>query len=96
MTDGLSHLYHLGESTFIFGDIGCDFRFLFTVSMNFVQANRLAPDVTPRCLASHLGLFCLPMFHKKDTGLKRVKFRSKSIPFKCMTSEHMLTSPHFA
>ena len=25
-----------GESTFIFGDIGCDFRFLFTFSMNIL------------------------------------------------------------
>ena len=36
MTEGFSHRYHLGESTFIFGDIRCDFRFLFTFSMNFL------------------------------------------------------------
>ena len=36
MTNGLSHHYHLGESTFIFGDIRCDFRFIFTSSMNFL------------------------------------------------------------
>ena len=73
MTNGLSCRYHLGESTFIFGDIRCDFRFLFTFSMNFPQANRKVPDGTPHFAASHLGLFCLPMSHKKDVRLKRVK-----------------------
>ena len=32
-------------------------------------ANRIAPDGTPRFAASHLGLLCLPMSHKKDTRL---------------------------
>ena len=34
--------------------------------MKFMKANRIAPDGTPRFAASHLGLFCLPMSHKKD------------------------------
>ena len=34
--------------------------------MKFMKANRIAPDGTPRFTASHLGLFCLPMSHKKD------------------------------
>ena len=73
MTNGPSHSYHLGESTFIFGDIRCDFRFLFTFSMNFLYANRIASDRTPHFAASHLGLFCLPTSQKKDARLKLVK-----------------------
>ena len=50
--------------------------------MNFVQffdensqklANKIAPDGMPRSAASHLGLFCLPMSHKRDARLKLVK-----------------------
>ena len=37
--------------------------------MKFLCANRIAPDVTPRFAASHLGLYCLPMSHKKDDRL---------------------------
>ena len=37
--------------------------------MKFVSANRITTDGTPRFAASHLGLFCLPMSHKKDAGL---------------------------
>ena len=33
------------------------------------EANRIAPDGTPRSAASRLGLFCLPMSHKKDVRL---------------------------
>ena len=56
----------------------CDFRFVFTFSMNVLQANRIAPDGTPRFAASHLGLFCLPMSHKKDERLKRVKYLTEA------------------
>ena len=71
MTNGLSHPYHLDESTFIFRGIGSVFffSFLFHFSMKFVSANRIAPDGTPRFAASHLGLFCLHMSHKKDARL---------------------------
>ena len=34
-----------------------------------MSANRIALDGTPRFAASHLGLFCLPMSHKKDASL---------------------------
>ena len=34
--------------------------------MKIMSANRIAPDGTPCIAASHLGLFCLPMSHKKD------------------------------
>ena len=37
--------------------------------MKIKIANGIAPDGTPRFAASHLGLFCLPMPHKKDTRL---------------------------
>ena len=73
MTNGLSHPYHLDESTFIYRGIRSDFSFLFHFSMKFLQANRIAPDGTPRFAASHLGLFCLPMSHKRDARLIWVK-----------------------
>ena len=41
--------------------------------MNIQCANRIVPDGAPRLAASHLGLFCLPMFHKKDAKLILVK-----------------------
>ena len=31
----------------------------------FAKANRIAPDGTPCSAASHLGLYCLHMSHKK-------------------------------
>ena len=37
--------------------------------MKIMCANRIAPDGMPRFAASHLGLFCLPMSHKKDARL---------------------------
>ena len=38
--------------------------FLSDFLMNFLCANRIAPDGMPRSAASHLGLCCLPMSHK--------------------------------
>ena len=64
VTNGFSHLRHLDESTFIFGDIRSIFFILFNFSMKIIAANRKAPDGTPRFAASHLGLFCLPISHK--------------------------------
>ena len=43
--------------------------------MKIKIANRIAPDGTPPFAASHLGLFCLPMSHKKDARLIWVKLR---------------------
>ena len=37
--------------------------------MKIMSANRKTPDGTPRFAASHLGLFCLHMSHKKDARL---------------------------
>ena len=45
------------------------FSLLFHFSMKFMLANRIAPDGTAHFAASHLGLFCLPMSHKKDARL---------------------------
>ena len=70
LTNGLSHHYQLSESTFIFRGIRCDFYFLSYFSMKFLPANIIVPDGTPRSAASHLGLCCLPMSHKKDARLK--------------------------
>ena len=37
--------------------------------MKFLEGNRIAPDGAPRLAASHLGLFCLPISHKRDARL---------------------------
>ena len=73
MTNGLSHLYHLDESTFIVRGIRSNFSFLFHFSMKIMSANRIAPDGTPRLAATHLGLFGLPMSHRKDARIIWVK-----------------------
>ena len=73
VTNGLSHPYHLDESTFIYMGIRSGFSFLFHFLMKIMSANRIAPDGMPRLAASNLGLFCLPMSHKKGTRLIWVK-----------------------
>ena len=57
------------ESTFILRGVRSDFKFLSHFSMNFLYANRTAPDGPPRSAASHLGLYCLPISHKKEARL---------------------------
>ena len=59
----------MDESIFSFRGFGKDLSFLFHFSMKFMSANRIAPDGMPRFAASHLGLLCLHMSHKKDTRL---------------------------
>ena len=44
LTNGFSHRYHLGESTFIFRGVRSFFYFLSYFSMKFLCANRIAPD----------------------------------------------------
>ena len=73
MTNGFSHRYTLDESIFSFRGIKSIFSILFNFFMKIMSANRIAPDGTPRFAASHLGLFCLPMSHKKDARLIWVK-----------------------
>ena len=58
MMNGFIHLYQLDESTFI-----------FFMGVNFLYANSIAPDGRLHSMASHLELYCLPMFHKKDARL---------------------------
>ena len=69
MMNGFTHHYHLGESTVILRDTRSEIKFLFHFSKKFLAANSVAPDGTPRSAASHLGLHCLPMSHKKDARL---------------------------
>ena len=64
--NGLSHPYHLDESIYIFRGIRSKISCSFHFSMEVKYANRIAPDGKPRFAASHLGLFILPMSHKKD------------------------------
>ena len=66
MTNVLYHHYELDETVFIFKGIGSEFKFLLHFSMKFLQANRIAPDVTPCSAASHLGVYCLPKSHRKE------------------------------
>ena len=68
LTNGLSHHYQLDGSTFFFRGVRSDLYLIF--SMKFLCANRIASDGTPRSAASHLGLFRLPMSHKRDARLK--------------------------
>ena len=70
LTNGFSHHYQLDESIFIFRGVRSDFQILFNFSMKILQVNRIAPDGTPHSAASHLGLFRLPMSHKRDARLK--------------------------
>ena len=53
--------------------------------MNFTLANRIAPDGTPRFAASHLGLFCLPMSHKKDARFIWVNMNICSMYRNCVS-----------
>ena len=76
MTNGISHPYNLDESTSILRDIRSNFSISFHFSMKNKIANRIAPDGTPRFAASHLGLLCLTMSHKKDAMLLWVNNRT--------------------
>ena len=74
MTNGHSYCYHLDEPVFIFRGIRSNVSFLFHFSMKIMSAKSIAQDGTWRLAASHLGLFCLPMSHKKDTRLIWIKW----------------------
>ena len=67
--NGLSHSYNLDESTFFVRVVRSNFSFLFHFSMKIMTSNRIAPDGMPNFAGPHLGLFCLPMSHKKDARL---------------------------
>ena len=68
VTYGLSHPHHLDESIFVSRGIASIFSGSFHFPMKIMPANRIASDETPRFAASYLGLFCLPMSHKKEPG----------------------------
>ena len=63
---------------------------IFYFSMKFMEANRLVPDRTPRFAASHLGLLCLPMSHKKDARRIWVKHSLFKIIF-----AYIYTTKHY-
>ena len=71
MTNGFTHSYHLGESTVILRGIRSDFKF-FSSFDETPLSMQIAPDGKPRSMASHLGLYRLPMSHKKDARLIRI------------------------
>ena len=71
LMNGFSHRY---QSTSIFKGVRSNFLFLFlfffiSFSMKSLCANRIVPGGTLRSAASHLGLYCLPMSHKRETRL---------------------------
>ena len=70
LTHGFSHHYQLDESTFIFRGVRSDFLFFISFFDEIsLHENGISPDGTQRSAASHLGLFCLPMSHKRRPGL---------------------------
>ena len=76
----LSHPFHLDKSTFSFRGIRNGFSFLFHFLIKLMKANRIDPDGTPRFVASHMGLFCMPkaMSHKNNVRLIWVNVSTKS------------------
>ena len=73
LTNGFSHYYHLGEPTFILRGIRSGVNFSNKFIMKILFAKRIVPDGPPHSAASCLGLFCLPMSHKKDTRLNTIR-----------------------
>ena len=57
--------------------------------MKFLKANSIAQDWTPHFAASHLGLFCLPMSHKKDVRLIWVKIDSSFLNYVNVLSDRL-------
>ena len=65
MTNGISHPYHLDPSIFIFRGVRSSFSFFISFSDEIHLSKQNIPR-WKRFTASHLGLFCLPMSHKKE------------------------------
>ena len=95
MTNGFFHPYHLDESTFNLRGFRGNFSFLFHFSMKIISANRIAHYGTPRFAASHLGLFCLPMSHKKDTRLICVNVMNAFVGFDLSWTKHQYCAHFF-
>ena len=77
----LTHIWRMGSPIIInwmspfllLRGVRSDFYFFIPFfPMKFLCVNRIAPDGTLRSAASHLGLCCLPMSHKKDARFKWV------------------------
>ena len=68
VTNGLSHPYHLDESTFILGASGVVFHFYFIFDENYVSKQN-----SPRLNAAYCGgtsrTICVSTSHKKDIRL---------------------------
>ena len=69
--NGVSHYYHLDESTSIFRGIRIKFSFLFSFSIKLQKANKIAPDGTPRSHILGYSVYLCP--NKKDAMLIWVK-----------------------
>ena len=69
LTNGFSHHYQLDESTFILRGVKSGFYFFYFFLISFFDEIFLCKQDSPRW-ASHLGLCCLPMYHKRDARLK--------------------------
>ena len=65
MINGLSHHYHLGESTVSFTGIGSSFKIFIQFLDEFSHSKQNSPEGMLRSAASHLGLNCLNMCLKK-------------------------------
>ena len=67
--DNQKYFCLLGKSTFSFKGISNDFSFLIHFLVNFLFANKTAPAEMLHSAVSHLGIYCLPMSHKKGARL---------------------------
>ena len=68
MMDGLSHPYHLDESSFVLRGIGSNFSFYFIFRRK--SCKQVEWPQMGRCV---LRLYILPISHKKDARLIWVK-----------------------
>ena len=86
LTNGFSHHYLLGESTFIFRGVRSDFYFFYRsdFSMKFLCANRIAPDGMPRFAASHLGYTVCLCPTIRTPGLYELRKNCNSGPWNTM------------
>ena len=77
LTNGFSHHYQLGESTFIFRGVRSDFYVLSHFTIKFLCANRITPDGTPlgrRILRRHIWGYAVCLCPTKRTsGLNELK-----------------------
>ena len=58
--------------------------------MKIMQENRISPDGMPRFAVLYLGLFCLPVSHKRDARLIWVNLFHLNIPLLPYSIKHRL------